>query len=414
MNTVATKNVSNGRRWPLIGIVILVLLLVGIFSFRNGKIPVRVAIIERSTLRSQISTNGKVEPIKNFEAHALTAATVRHVFVHEGQHVKKGQLLLQLEDADARTQAAHATSQLRSAQADENAMKDGGTREEVLNIEAELVKARADRDVAQRNLDSLRRLNEKGAASAGEVRDAETQLSRATAQVGLLEQKRKGRYSASELARVDAQASEARASLAAAHSLLAKSNIRATQSGVVYSLPVREGSYVNAGDLLLEEADLSKVQVRAFVDEPDLGRLHEGEKIEITWDALPGRTWLGTVTGVPASVKLHGNRNVGEVVSVADNRDGSLLPNINVGVSIVTAEHHDVLAAPREALRQDVDGKPYVFVVENETLVRREVTTGVSTLTQVELQGVQDKTSVALASTNGKALVDRASVKVVQ
>ena len=293
-------------------------------------------------------------------------------------------------------------------------MKDGGTREEVLNIEAELVKARADRDVAQRNLDSLRRLNEKGASSAGEVRDAETQLSRATAQVGLLEQKRKGRYSASELARVDAQASEARASLAAAHSLLAKSNIRATQSGVVYSLPVREGSYVNAGDLLLEEADLSKVQVRAFVDEPDLGRLHEGEKIEITWDALPGRTWLGTVTGVPASVKLHGNRNVGEVVSVADNGDGALLPNINVGVSIVTAEHHDVLAAPREALRQDIDGKPYVFAVENEALVRHNVTTGVSTLTQVELQGVPDKTVVALAATNGKALAEHASVKVVQ
>ena len=154
--------------------------------------------------------------------------------------------------------------------------------------------------------------------------------------------------------------------------------------------------------------------VRAFVDEPDLGRLHEGQKIEITWDALPGRTWLGTVTGVPASVKLHGNRNVGELVSVADNGDMALLPNINVGVSIITAERHDVLSAPREALRQDLDGKPYVYVVENEMLVRRNVTTGVSTLTQVEIQGVQEKTPVALASTNNKPLVDHATVKVVQ
>ncbi len=414
MNTAQTKKPTNGSRWPLFAVLLLVLALIAIFSSRNPKISVRVATIERGTLRSQISTNGKVEPVKNFEAHAPTAATVRRVFVHEGQHVNKGQLLVQLEDADARTQAAHAMAQLRSAEADENAAKTGGTREEVLNTEAELAKARADRDVAQRNLESVKRLNEKGAASSGELRGAEAQRNHAAAQVGLLEQKRKARYSAPELAKVDAQASEAHASLAAAHSLLAKSNIRAPQAGVVYSLPVREGTYVNAGDLLLEEADLSKVLVRAFVDEPDLGRLHEGQKIEVTWDALPGRTWLGTVTGVPASVKLHGNRNVGELVSMADNGDMALLPNINVGVSIITAERHDVLSAPREALRQDIDGKPYVYAVENETLVRRNVTTGVSTLTQVEIQGVQEKTPVALASTNNKPLVDHATVKVVQ
>jgi len=119
--------------------------------------------------------------------------------------------------------------------------------------------------------------------------------------VALLEEKRKNRYSAPELARVQAQALEARASVAAADTLLAKSNIRAPQSGIVYALPVREGTYVNAGDLLLEEADLSKVLVRAFVDEPDVGRLHPGQPIEISWDALPGRTWQGTVTVVPAS-----------------------------------------------------------------------------------------------------------------
>jgi HlyD family secretion protein len=408
------KSGTDGSRWPLFGVLFLVLLLVGLFSFRNGKIPVRVATIERGTLRSQISTNGRVEPLKNFEAHATGAATVRRVFVHEGQHVKRGQLLLEMEDADARTQAAHAIAQLRAAEAEQGAAKDGGTREEILNIEAELAKARADRDLAQRNLDSVKRLKEQGAASSGEARDAEAQLNRTMAQVSLLEQKRKARYSPPELAKVDAQTSEARASLAAARGLLAKSNIRAPQSGVVYSLPVREGTYVNAGDLLLEEADLSKVLIRAFVDEPDLGRLHQDQKIEITWDALSGRTWLGTVTGVPASVKLHGNRNVGELVSVADNTDMALLPNINVGVSIITVEHHDVLSAPREALRQDNDGKPYVFAVENETLVRRDVTTGVSTLTQIELQGLPEKTAVALASTNNKTLVDHAAVKVVQ
>ncbi len=411
MNTKA--NSTNGSRWFLLAATLLALVLIWYFSSRKATLPVRTATVERGTIRSQISTNGKIEPVKNFEARALTAGTVRRVFVHEGQHVQKGQLLLELEDADARTQAAHAVAQLRSAEADESAIRNGGTHEEVMTTEAELAKVRTDRDKAQRNLDAVRRLNEKEAASLGELREAENQLARASAQAGLLEEKRKNRYSAPEVARVQAQASEARASVAAAHSLLAKSNIRAPQSGIVYALPVREGTYVSAGDLLLEEADLTKVLIRAFVDEPDVGRLHAGQRIEITWDALPGRIWQGTVTVVPASLKMLGTRNVGELTSVADNADLALLPNVNVGVAIITVEHQNALYVPREALRQDGGGKPYVFDVAGDSLARREVTTGIATLTQMEVQGIPEKTRVGLGTTNGKPLVDGATIKVV-
>jgi HlyD family secretion protein len=404
---------GNGSRWPLLPAALLVIVLVFMFSGRKGTLPVRTALVERGPVRSQISTNGKVEPLKNFEARALAAATVKRVFVHEGQRVRRGQLLLQLEDADARTQAAHAEAQLRSAEADESAIKNGGTHEEVVTTEAELAKARNDRDTAQRNLDAVRRLEAKGAASSGEVHEAENQLSRASTQVSWLEEKLKRRYSAPEVARVHAQAGEARASFAAAQVLLAKSNIRAPQSGIVYALPVREGTYVNAGDLLLEEADLTQVLVRAYVDEPDVGRLHPGQKIEISWDAVPGRIWQGTVTVVPASLHLLGTRNVGELTSVTDNRDLALLPNVNVGVAIVTAEHQDALYVPREALRQDGGGKPYVFDVAGGSLTRRDVKTAIATLTKMEVEGVPEKTEVALGTTNGKPLVDGAAVKVV-
>ena len=411
MNTKA--NVTNGGRWRLAVVAALAIAAVWYFSSRKSVLPVRAGAVERGTVRSQISTNGKVEPVTNFEARALTNATVRRVFVHEGQQVRKGQLLLELEDADARTQAAQALAQVRASEAEQNAIQNGGTHEEVVTTEAELAKARTDRDSAQRNLDSVKRLNEKGAASLGEVRDAENLLSRTAAQVSLLEEKLKNRYSAPEVAKVQAQGAEARASLTAAESRLAKSNIRAPQNGIVYALPVREGSYVNAGDLLLEEADLRKVLIRAFVDEPDVGRLHPGQRIEITWDALPGRTWEGTVTVVPASLKMLGTRNVGELTSVADNQDLALLPNVNVGVAIVTAEHRDALYVPREALRQDRDAKPYVFDVAGGALTKHEVTTGIATLTQMEVQGISEKTQVALGTTNGKPLVDGATIKVV-
>ena len=63
---------------------------------------------------------------------------------------------------------------------------------------------------------------------------------------------------------------------------------------------------MQAGDLLLQEADLSRVLVRAFVDEPDIGRLQAGQIVEITWDAVPGRTWTGTVSTVPSTVSCVG------------------------------------------------------------------------------------------------------------
>jgi multidrug resistance efflux pump len=89
---------------------------------------------------------------------------------------------------------------------------------------------------------------------------------------------------------VQAQAEQARAAYAATQELLRNSNVRAPRHGTVYSLPVRSGQFVNAGELLIQVADLRNLQVRAFVDEPDVGRLGVGERVLVTWDAVPGRT----------------------------------------------------------------------------------------------------------------------------
>jgi HlyD family secretion protein len=394
------------------GVIVAVVLLAS-FASRDDSVPVLAATVSRGTIRSVISTNGKVEPVQNFEAHAPTGTTVKRILVKEGTHVKKGQLLAELDAASARSQAAQAQAQVRAAEADVNALQKGGTHEEVLTLEAQLVKARADREAAQRNLDSLTRLQQSGAASPGEVRNAQVQLTAADAQVKMLESKQTQRYSSPEVARIQAQLSEAESAYAAAQDILSQLVIRAPFDGVVYSLPVRQGAYVNPGDLVLQEADLSKVLVRSFVDEPDIARLAPGEKIELTWDAMPGREWGGSVSAVPAAVKLHGSRNVGETTCVVANPDFKLLPNINVGVTIVTAEHQNVLTVPREALRQD-DDTPYVFQIVNNELARRSVQTSISNLTQAEItSGVPEGAQVARGSTNSKPLHDKLPVKVV-
>jgi len=388
-----------------------VVVLAAFVSHRDDAVPVRTAVVEQGTIRSLVSTNGRIEPINNFEAHAPTSMSVRRVLVKEGDTVKRGELLVVLDDAEARAQAARAQTQLKAAQADLSGAERGGTQEEVLSLDAQLVKAAADQDAARRNLDALKKLQQQGAASAGEVRAAEDALATADAQLTFLRQKQTKRYSPAELAHVEAQQADAQASYEAAEDVLAKSNVRAPFDGIVYSLPVKQGGFVTAGDLLLQVADLRKVLVRAFVDEPDVARLTARDPIEITWDAVPGRVWQATVTDVPSTVKLHGTRNVGETTSIVDNKDLRLLPNINVSVTIVAAEHDNVLVVPREAVRID-DSKLYVLLVSGHELKRRDVETSLTNLTQVEItHGLSAKDVVATNSSNGKPIGDGTQIK---
>jgi HlyD family secretion protein len=395
----------------MVAVVALVLLV----SFsRQSPLKVRAASVQRGPIRSLVSTNGKIEPIQNFEAHAPIATTVKHLLVKEGDHVRKGQLLLQLDDADIRSQAARAQAQIKSAQAEQSELNTGGTQPEVLTLNAQLVNARSARDAAQRNVDALRRLQQQGAASSGEVRAAEENLQRAQTDLTLAEQKKADPFSQPEAAKVQAQTADAQAAYDAAEDALQKSSVRAPFDGVVYSLPVKQGAFVQAGDLLLQEADLSHVLVRAFVDEPDIGRLQAGQKVEVTWDAVPGRTWTGALSTVPSTVKLHTSRNVGETTCILDNHDFRLLPNVNVGVTIVVAEHENVLTLERDAIHAD-DSKPYVFQITDDHLKREPVEISLQNLTRVEITGgLSEGAQVALPSEESKMpLTDGAAVKVV-
>ena len=415
-----TNNNSNGRpatrrgrTWLGIGALAVALALIPVFT-RPGPLKVRTTTVERGPIRSLISTNGKVEPIRNFEAHSPVATTVKRLLVREGDHVHQGQLLLQLDDADLRSQAARAQAQIKAAQADQADVNTGGTREELLTLEAQLIKARSARDAAQRNLDALHRLQQQGAASAGEVKQAEDTLQHAQADTTLLEQKKKDRYSQPEVAKVVAQGAEAEAAYDAAEDALAKSSVHAPFDGIVYALPVKQGAYVQTGDLLLQEGDLSQMLVRTFVNEPDIGRLATGQKIEVTWDAIPGRIWNGAVSTIPSTVKRLVSRNIGEVTCTVDNHDLRLLPNVNVGVTVVTAEHSGVLTLLREAVRMD-DTKPYVYQVVDGELKRRVVEVSLQNLTRVEITaGLPENSVVALSSAEAnKPLADGARVRVV-
>jgi len=323
-------------------------------------------------------------------------------------------MLVQLDDSDARAQAARAQAQIRAAQADLSAVRHGGTQAEVITTESGLIKAQAELDAAKRNLTALQKLQESGSASAGEVAEGQNRLRRAQADYDLLKKQQTGRFSNPEVARAQAQLGEARAAYAAAQDALRKSNISAPRAGTVYSVPVRTGAFVNAGDLVVQVADLGKMQVRAFVDEPEIGKLAKGQKVSLTWDAVPGRTWEGAVSNVPTTVIPRGTRNVGEVVCAVDNTDRKLLPNVNVNVMVTTARQENVISVSREAVFSS-DGKRYIYVIRDGALQRTEVETGASNLTRIQLtKGPDVNTMIALGAVNGQPLVDGAPVKIIK
>jgi HlyD family secretion protein len=407
---------SAGRRrmWLVIAGAGLAVVMLAAFMSRNRDVQVRAEKAARETITATVQTNGKIEPINNFEAHAPAATTVKRIYVHEGQHVKAGQLLLTLDDAQAQADAARALAQIRAAEAGLSAVRQGGTREEVLTNQSELTRAKAELQAAQRNLDAMQSLEKQGAASPGEVLDAQNRLKTAQAQVTLLEQKQNSRYSRPDIARAEAQEEEAKAAYAAAQDLLRKSEVRSAEAGVVYFLPVHQGQFVNAGDLLVQVANLSKVRLLAFVDEPDIGKLAPGQQVKVRWDALPDRVWEGKVSQVPTTVVTRGTRNVGEFTCIVDNPEEKLLPNINVNLNIVTAQHENALTVPREAIHQD-DDQRFVYQVKDGELQRTPVQISVSTLTRVEVtNGLPEGALVALSATDGKPLKAGMSVKVVQ
>jgi HlyD family secretion protein len=403
----------NPRLWIfLIGVALVVVLLAAFVSRHRGELYIRADQASIQDLENKISTNGKVEPTDNFEAHSPAPTTVKKIFVHEGQWVKAGTLLIQLDDADARAQAARALAQLRAAEADIHVTKTGGTQEELLSNESQLAKAQTERDAAQRNLQAMEKLQQTGAAAPAEVQEARNRLTRAESDLKLLQQKQTQRFSTPEVQKVQAAAAEARASYAAAEDLLHNANVRVPRDGMVYSIPVREGEFVQQGELLLQVANLKNVQVRAFVDEPEIGRLSIGQPVTITWDALPGKSWNGKIAQVPLTVTTRGTRNVGEVVVQVDNSsDARLLPNTNVTAAVTLARDNRVMTVAREAIHMDSQGH-YVYVVEDGRLKRQNVETSISSLTRIEVtKGLQPGQLVALGAYNGQGLREGMPVK---
>lgn len=412
---MAEVQTQSGRLWLWIGAgVVVVAVFFGARSLLRDKLPVRAAQAEREVLVNSVSTNGRVEPEQNEQFFSPLSTTIKAVYVQPGDKVSAGKLMIALDDVEARARVAAAENGVKAAQAALDAATHNGTLAERQATEADIAREKLDLAQAQHNLDALTKLATTGAASQGEVLAAKQQLDTTQAGLNASEQSLHSRYSPADLARAQAALTDAEAGLAAAGQTEAQTEIRAPIAGTIYSLDATATGYAEAGKLLLQMADLNHERVRAYFDEPDLGRLALDQKVTIKWDAKPGEEWHGHIERVPVTVITYGTRTVGEVLVAIDDSDSGLLPETNVNVTVTISSQPDALSVPREALHFE-NGNPYVYRIVGESLKRTPVTTGSFNLTrEAILSGLHEGDSVATGTTNGQPLQEDMPIRIVR
>ena len=398
--------------WRGAGVFIVIVFFVARFLMRD-RLLVREVQVRHQELVSTVPTNGRVEPDINYEYHSPLAGLVKAVTVHPGDVVPEGKLLIQLDNLQAEARMATAQSGVKAAQAIMESVTQNGTLQERQASATDIARTQLESDQAHHDLDALTRLNSTGAASASEVASARQRVATADASLHAARQSQQSRYSPAEIARAQAALSDAEANLAAAKAVVAQSSYYAPIAGTVYSLDAGPTDFVEEGKLLLQLADLHHEHVVAYFDEPWIGQLAIGQKILIKWDAKAGKEWHGHIVRTPSTVMVYGTRNVGEVLVQIDDGDGDLLPDTNVTVTVTTSSEPNALSLPREALHSQ-NGKPYVFKVVGDTLVRTPVTIGTINLTQVAItSGLNEGDWVATGTTTGIPLQEGVPIKKV-
>ncbi|MEO8591687.1 MAG: efflux RND transporter periplasmic adaptor subunit [Candidatus Solibacter sp.] len=379
------------------------LLLVGVaavivWGLMRKADPPRVNFVraQRLTLISTLPTNGKAEPSQWQSVRAETAGVVSTVSVEDGQMVAAGALLAAIADPALQAEIDTAQARLNEVLANLATQEAGGKPADYTEIDNSLARAKFDLAQAQKTFASLERLVAQHASTQQESDAAREKVQQFEMEIAGLERRRKSLVSPTEVTAAQARIGDAETALALARKRAALSLVHSPIAGVVYGREVRQGAYVNAGDLVANVGRMDRLLVRVYVDEPELGRVAVGQPVTITWDALPGRQWHGQVEKKPVAVQPLGSRQVGEVICSIDNEGRLLIPGTNVNAEIRTAVVENAQVIPKETLRHDAQGD-YVFVLRGGTLERRPVKKGISSLSQVQvLEGLNEGDSVAL------------------
>lgn len=324
------KRLSMKTRWKIVIVIVVLLAIAGIVTASIGSkskegTPVTFAKVERTDLTSKVTANGRIDAKRKVDLSANVMGQIVNLAVREGDVVKKGAFLLQIDPKQLAASAEGAAASMRALLADRDA-------------------ARAALAEAQQNYERARRNFAERIIPQAELDRARSALDSARANVSSIEQR----------------IQQARANVAAARDTLSKTTMTAPMAGTITALPVEEGEVAvigtmnNPGTKLLTIADMSVVEAVMEVDETDVPNVRVGQQATVTIDAYPNKTFNGTVTEVGSSPMISataGQEAVNfEVKIQLENPPAGVRPGFSASADIITGTRNRSLAIPIQAL----------------------------------------------------------------
>ena len=338
--------------------------------------------VTRRTLTSSILATGAVKPQVGAEVRVGTriSGKVERLYANIGDILKKGQVIAELEKEDLEANVSQRTAELQMAEAKLSSIHSLRPRE-IEKAEADVSQWSATVELNQNELTREQELLKHGITSQQDYDRAKEQLTvsqarLAAAQKGL--ELAKAGYD-EDIKMASAELERAKASLADAKVQLSYATITAPIDGVIASVSTQEGETVAAGlnaPTFVTIIDLNRLQVDAFVDEVDIGKVEPGQRAIFTVDSFPDREFEGKVAAIyPKAVIQENVVNYDVVVQVDKASGGFLRPEMTANVTVFLEPRENVLSVPNKAIKRE-GGKSVVYVFSNGKPQSRNIKVG--------------------------------------
>jgi len=355
---MANNNHKRRRRWVVVGVVLVVLIGCG-FGIAaalktNHQIDAsKLAKVERGDLARSVVATGKIEPLAKVDVKSKASGIVEKIFADYGDHVRQGEVLVELDKEQLRARVAEARANLQAAEA---AVESAQATYERNVVDAQgpdvpFLKSTAERE---------RKLRAEGLASVAVVDDAEKAYQLALNKQ--LSAQRNVAVSRAEVARAKAQVAQMQAALDNAEEDLRNSTIVSPMDGLLLSRDVEVGDAVSSILILGSQAtnimtlgDVSEVYVKGKVDEADISKVYLGQPARISVESLKDRKFMGKVTKISPLGVEKDNVTTFEVRVSIQNPTGELKANMSANAEIILEEKHNVLMVPEAAVIYDKD-----------------------------------------------------------
>jgi HlyD family secretion protein len=346
------------------GAVVLLALLVGFTVRQSSKnvVTVQTAKAQHEDLATVVSASGEIRPKTYVNIGANAFGKITHLYVKEGDRVKRGQMLAQIENVQPEADVDANAASLQAAQTDAIASEAG-----LKTSEADLLRAQADYDRNKLDWERAQSLFKDGLISKSDFDSRKDAW--ATADAGLSQAQARVAQARAQKDSAEKHVAQAQATLAHYADLLKKTTYPAPFDGVITNLPVREGETAvigiqNAeGSTLMTIADMSVITAEVKVDETDIVNVELGQPAEVTIDAIPKKVFHGKVSeigdnaivrssGVSTSQQSSASEEAKDfkvVVTLTDPPD-DLRPGLSTTAKITTATRSNALSIPIQAL----------------------------------------------------------------